>query len=211
MKKENLLEKRDKAIKEYHSLDKRTNLTFGKEKDEIDILEDLTQENSLVEIDKIRFFMFHLYAETIRDITEDILDSFLLINIKEENDQFMKIGEKFDKIFLIQNPNPTEENIKKAKELFEEIFLFYKKIQKNEKIFSREERKEFYGKIAPKWIGIFSAAWIALIGLFFWGGLRFSLVNGIWIVGGWFIISFLVLLVLKKFLKSSPKSSQSQP
>ena len=113
---------RDKALKEYHYFDKRTNIKFDDE-DMIDFLNDILEANSIEDIYEIRFFMAQTYCELISQIIEETLDSFVLVDIKEYNDELMEIGEKFDKLFLNREKVLNEKDVNHAKELFDEIFL----------------------------------------------------------------------------------------
>jgi hypothetical protein len=195
----NIKETKLKAMDEYHYFDTKSNLQFDGEMSQASY--DITNATSIEEINGIRMYMAQSYFEAISQIIEENLDSFILsTEVKEYNDELMKLGSKSDKIFL-HIKAPTEKDIENAKELFDEIFLLYQKIQKNEKNIIRQERKQFYGKIAPTWVGIFSAGWIALIGLLLaFNVIFFSTLNIIWIIGGWIVLCFLVVVILRLIL-----------
>ncbi len=206
MTKKNLLEKREIAIKEYRELDKSTNLKLEENGVEIDFLEDITETESIKELNEVRFDMFQIYSYSIHEIVEEILDSFSLADTKKENEEFMNLGIKLENL---EKGNPSENDIMELKKIFKDIFNFYKKIQKNEKNLLRQEKKEFYGKILPTWTAISSGAWVAIAGIFVFGmELKLNFVNATVMILGWIIILLLTYMILKIKLYKTPKKTE---
>lgn len=206
MTKKNLLEKREIAIKEYRELDKNTNLKLEENNVEIDFLEEITETESIKELNEVRFNMFQIYSYSVHEIVEEILDSFSLVDTKKENEEFMNLGIKLENL---EKENPSENDILELKKIFKDIFNFYKKIQKNEKNLIRQEQKEFYGEILPKWTVISSGAWVAITGIFIFGmGLKFNFVNATVMILGWIIILLLTYMILKIKLYKTPKKTK---
>lgn len=207
MTKKNLLEKREIAIKEYRELDKSTNLKLEENDVEIDFLEDITETESIKELNEVRFDMFQIYSYSIHEIVEEVLDSFSLADTKKENEEFMNLGIKLEDL---EKENPSENDIMELKKIFKDIFNFYKKIQKNEKNLLRQEKKEFYGKILPTWTAISSGSWITIAGIFVFGmGLKFNFVNATVMILGWIIILLLTYMILKIKLYKKPKKGKN--
>lgn len=200
MIKKDLLQKRDEATKEFFKLDKLTGLTIEQEESDIDFLRDILQAKSIEEINKIRLSMFQSYSFALIQMSEGILDSFMLVDTKKECDGFMELGGEYDELYLSNNKK-DELMIKESKILFNKILNFYKKIQKNEKNLLREGRVKFYGKILPTWLSIFSVAWVGIATLFVLGmNLPFTKINALWIIGVWIVGMGGITMFLKRTL-----------
>ncbi len=191
---------REKALKELNYFNTKTNIEFEGE-EAPNFLDEIIRSKSIKEINETRMFITQTYIEALLDIVESLLDSFILVDIREYNEKFMELGDKFDKIFLEGEDNINETDIDKAKKLFEDVLKFYKKLQRNEKNFLRENRKEFYGKILPLWVSIISAIWVGIITLLSTQGvITLNKSSIIWLIGGWFLLVLITIIVLRYVL-----------
>ncbi len=196
------------AIQEYGYLDKKTNIKF-EDGDTSDVVQEVSRANNIKEVNRIRFAMVQNYCEALTDIIGVELDSFLLVDIKDYNDKLMQVGEEFDSIFLI-NRQPEEQDIKKARQLFDKFVGLYKQVQKNKNNWAKQDNKEFYGSILPKWLAIFSAAWLVIAG-FIISKVEFSFWHFVWAIGGWIVVMLIVFVCLKhKLYKKATILSNSE-